>query len=73
MAIDPGPSRMSRPELPNLYALNFVIRGLLGEGVASSARTDPQAKTLAEYFRARVADLPRKLLPVDAKLDGVHR
>jgi Acyclic terpene utilisation family protein AtuA len=70
---DFAPFAIDRAELPNLYALNFVVRGLLGEGVASSARTDPQAKTLAEYFRARVVELPRALLPVDAQLDGVDR
>ena len=43
-----------RYELPNLKALNFVVVGLLGEGVASSTRFDPQAKSLGEYLRSRV-------------------
>ena len=43
-----------RYELPNLLALNFVIVGLLGEGVASSTAFDPQAKGLGEYVRSRV-------------------
>ncbi|HEX3726092.1 MAG TPA: acyclic terpene utilization AtuA family protein [Pirellulales bacterium] len=47
-----------RFELPNLNALNFVVVGLLGEGVASSLRFDPQAKSLGEYLRSRVVDLP---------------
>jgi hypothetical protein len=51
-----------RYELPNLHALNFVITGLLGQGVASSARPDPQAKGLGEYLRSRVADIPAELL-----------
>ena len=42
-----------RYELPNLLALNFVIVGYLGEGVASSTAFDPQAKGLGEYLRAR--------------------
>ena len=39
--------------LPNLAAVNVVIHGLLGEGVASSTRLDPQAKALGEWLRAR--------------------
>ena len=48
--------------LPNLRALNFVVVGLLGEGVASSVRPDPQAKSLAEHLRAQVIDVPSELL-----------
>ena len=51
-----------RYELPNLKALNFVVVGLLGEGVASSVRFDPQAKSLGEYLRSRVVELPESLL-----------
>jgi hypothetical protein len=43
-----------RYELPNLFALNFVIVGYLGQGVAASTAFDPQAKGLGEYLRARV-------------------
>ncbi len=43
-----------RYELPNLHALNFVIVGLLGEGVASSTAFDAQAKGLGEYLLSRV-------------------
>jgi hypothetical protein len=52
-----------RYELPNLSAVNFVIVGLLGEGVAASARPDPQAKGLGEYLRSRSAEIPVSLLP----------
>jgi Acyclic terpene utilisation family protein AtuA len=51
-----------RYELPNLYAVNFVIAGLLGDGVAASTRPDPQAKGLGEYLRSRHADIPVTLL-----------
>ncbi|WP_020171942.1 acyclic terpene utilization AtuA family protein [Gordonia polyisoprenivorans] len=54
-----------RYELPNLYALNFVIDGFLGDGVASSVRPDAQAKGLGEYLRARHVDIPVDLIPVD--------
>ena len=52
-----------RYELPNLRAVNFVVVGLLGEGVASSTRPDPQAKGLGEYLRSRLVDVPEDLLP----------
>jgi len=51
-----------RFELPNLAALNFVVVGLLGQGVAASTRPDPQAKGLGEYLRSRYADIPAALL-----------
>nr|WP_294691651.1 acyclic terpene utilization AtuA family protein [uncultured Friedmanniella sp.] len=48
--------------LPNLRALNFVVVGLLGEGVASSTRPDPQAKALGEFLRTRAVPVPVRLL-----------
>jgi hypothetical protein len=42
-----------RYELANLKALNFVIVGYLGDGVAASTAFDPQAKGLGEYLRSR--------------------
>lgn len=51
-----------RYELPNLLALNFVIQGILGDGVAASTRPDAQAKTLGEYLRAKLIWLPKNLL-----------
>ena len=53
---------IERYELPNLLALNFVVRGLLGDGVSSSPRTDPQAKSLGEFLRARWVDVPSVLI-----------
>ena len=53
---------VGRYELANLWALNFVVVGLLGEGVASSTRPDPQAKGLGEYVRSRHLDVPTALL-----------
>ena len=54
--------RIDRFELPNLRALNVVVHGLLGEGVASSTRPDAQAKGLGEYLRSRIVDIPQSLL-----------
>jgi hypothetical protein len=51
-----------RYELPRVRALNFVLVGLLGEGVASSTRFDPQAKGLGEWLRSRTAEIPEALL-----------
>ncbi|WP_187369605.1 acyclic terpene utilization AtuA family protein [Fodinicola acaciae] len=53
---------VSRYVLPNLRALNFVVDGLLGQGVASQARFDPQAKGLGEWLRSRHLDIPEVLL-----------
>ncbi|MFE0800754.1 acyclic terpene utilization AtuA family protein [Streptomyces sp. NPDC058812] len=53
---------VTRHTLPNLRALNFVVEGILGEGVAAQARFDPQAKALGEWLRARHVDIPEVLL-----------
>ncbi|WP_199730664.1 acyclic terpene utilization AtuA family protein [Amycolatopsis panacis] len=53
---------VTRHLLPNLWAMNFVVEGILGEGVASQARFDPQAKALGEWLRARELDVPEELL-----------
>ena len=59
---DVAPFVVERAELPNLRAVHFYIRGILGDGVASSTRIDPQAKTLAEYLRAKLIDAPSSIL-----------
>jgi hypothetical protein len=53
---------ITRTVLPNLRALNFVVEGILGEGAASQARFDPQAKGLGEWLRSRHIDVPEALL-----------
>ncbi|WP_369178816.1 acyclic terpene utilization AtuA family protein [Streptomyces mutabilis] len=53
---------VTRHALPGLRALNFVVEGILGEGVAAQARFDPQAKALGEWLRARHLDIPEVLL-----------
>ncbi|MCB2170107.1 MAG: DUF1446 domain-containing protein [Deltaproteobacteria bacterium] len=55
---DLAPFDIERYELPHLRALNFYIRGILGEGVAASLRSDPQAKTLGEYLRVKTIAVP---------------
>jgi hypothetical protein len=48
--------------LPNLHAVNVVVHGLLGRGVAENASIDPQGKALGEYLRAKLVDLPAALV-----------
>ena len=52
---------VTRHVLPHLKAVNFVIEGILGQGVASQARFDPQAKGLGEWLRSRHIDIPETL------------
>jgi hypothetical protein len=63
---------ITRYLLPNLRAINFVIQGLLGEGVAAAARFDPQAKAVGEWLRSRYVDVPRALLPAESQLMATH-
>jgi hypothetical protein len=53
---------VERHSLPNLRAINFVVRGLLGDGVAASTRLDGQAKGLGEYLRSKLVEIPDVLL-----------
>ena len=53
---------ISRHLLPRLRAINFVIEGILGKGVAYQARFDPQAKGLGEWLRSRHVDIPEELV-----------
>lgn len=57
-----APFTVHRYELANLWALNFVIEDILGQGVSSNARFDPQAKGLGEWLRSRMIDIPEELL-----------
>lgn len=53
---------IDRYELPNIWSLNFLVHGILGEGVNSSLRLDGQAKGLGEYLRACQMEVPELLL-----------
>ncbi len=55
-------AKIERFALPNILAVNFVVHGILGEGVAASTRQDAQAKGLGEWLRARHVDVPASLL-----------
>jgi hypothetical protein len=57
-----SPLKVERFRLPALRSLNFVIHGLLEEGVAASTRQDAQAKGLGEWLRSRYVEIPTGLL-----------
>ncbi|MFC4913995.1 acyclic terpene utilization AtuA family protein [Actinomadura gamaensis] len=54
--------RVVRYVLPNLRAVNFVVEGLLQEGVSASTRFDPQGKALGEWLRSRSVIVPEAVL-----------
>jgi len=54
--------QVDRHPMPNIWSINFVVHGLLDEGVAASTRQDGQAKSLGEWLRARVVEIPLTLL-----------
>ena len=54
---------IERYELPNLKALNFYIKGILGTGAASNNRIDKQAKSMGEYLRAKLIEVPKSIAP----------
>ena len=53
---------IARHLLPRLRGMNFVVDGMLGDGVASSTRFDAQGKALGEWLRSRLVDIPEALL-----------
>ncbi|MEZ4332744.1 MAG: acyclic terpene utilization AtuA family protein [Myxococcota bacterium] len=53
---------IDRHRFPALRSLNFVVHGLLEEGVAAATRQDGQAKSLGEWLRARIVEIPEALL-----------
>lgn len=53
---------VTRHVFPKLRALNFVVEGILGEGVSSSTRFDPQGKALGEWLRSRHFEVPASLV-----------
>ena len=55
-----------RHEFPNLRAVHFVLRGLLGTGGSSNTRIDQVGKAVGEYLRAKHLPIPVELL------EGTH-
>ena len=53
---------IDRYELSNIKSLNFYVHEILEDGVSSNNRKDGQAKSLGEYLRAKIIDIPNVLL-----------
>ena len=53
---------VERFELPNLWALNFLLHNTLGGGGTVSLKQDAQGKTLAAALLRMEIDVPTKLL-----------
>jgi len=44
---------LERVEMPGIFAVHFVIYGILGSGVSSSTRVDCFGKGVADYLRSK--------------------
>jgi hypothetical protein len=53
--------RVERHEVPNLWALNFLLHESLGGGGTVSLRLDAQGKTMSHALLAMEVDVPRAL------------
>ena len=65
---------IERIELPQIYAVHFVVYGILGRGVSSSVILDSLGKGFADYIRSKYIDIPEKfVLRYDGKTyDAEH-
>jgi len=56
---------VERCEFPNFWAVHFVIKGVLQDGVSSSSVLDGFGKSVAEFVRARFVDMPKGLVELE--------
>jgi hypothetical protein len=54
--------KVDRFELPNMYAVHFLLHDHLDRGVSCSSSYDFLGKNVAEFIRSRHVDLPNKFL-----------
>ncbi|KAK3698985.1 hypothetical protein LTR37_016676 [Vermiconidia calcicola] len=54
--------KIERVEFPRIFAVHFVIYGILGRGVSSSTLLDNRGKGFTDYIRAKHVDVPKKFL-----------
>jgi len=54
--------KIDRFELPNMYAVHFLLHDHLDRGVSCSSSYDFLGKQVAEYLRSKHVDLPTKFL-----------
>ncbi|KAL1957891.1 hypothetical protein VTO42DRAFT_5456 [Malbranchea cinnamomea] len=59
---------IERVEFPHLWAVHFVIYGILGRGVSSSTKLDSLGKGFADYIRDKVVQVPEQFLGSDTRL-----
>ncbi|KAK7432892.1 hypothetical protein QQZ08_000363 [Neonectria magnoliae] len=53
---------IERVEFPKVYAVHFVIYGILGRGVTSSTRLDGFGKGFADYIRNKIVAIPEEIV-----------
>ncbi|KAJ9144578.1 hypothetical protein NKR23_g5828 [Pleurostoma richardsiae] len=53
---------IERVEFPKIFAVHFVVYGILGRGVSSSKRLDGFGKGFCDYFREKVVEVPVSIL-----------
>lgn len=53
---------IERVEFPRIFAVHFVVYGILGRGVSSSKRLDGFGKGFIDYFRDKHVDAPISIL-----------
>ncbi|MGW1737457.1 acyclic terpene utilization AtuA family protein [Nocardia sp. NPDC001965] len=61
-----------RHEFPELRAVHFVFRGLLGTGGSANDRVDQVGKAVGEYLRAKLVPVPVALLDSLGYTDDTH-
>lgn len=54
--------RIERVEFPTIFAVHFVVYGILGRGVSSSTLLDNRGKGFTDYIRAKHVDIPKKFV-----------
>ncbi|RSL98126.1 hypothetical protein CEP52_010513 [Fusarium oligoseptatum] len=53
---------IERVEFPHIFAVHFVVYGILGRGVSSSTRLDAFGKGFADYLRDKIVEVPEELI-----------
>lgn len=60
--LQPGGIFVERFELPNHFALHFLVKGILEGGISCTYKMDGLAKSFGEFIRARWVEVPTKFL-----------
>jgi hypothetical protein len=61
---------IERVEFPKIYAVHFVVYGVLGRGVSGSSRLDSFAKGMGDWLRDVVVDVPSEFIQGQRKAVG---